>query len=283
MSPCLSPEAPLRVLVVDDEPVAVRRLSFLCARMEGVAVAGTARSAAEARDLLSRVGVDVILLDVEMPGGNGLSLAAELAGVGEGGPAVIFVTAYGRYALNAFEVAAEAYLVKPVEERKLRSALDRAGVRLRAASSAQQVAELLHIVRDLRNDTSPAEPEDSWLPFGRERLRVQIRDVTWLAAEADYVRVHLKGRNHLVRARFRDLCARLEGSGFRRVHRCRAVNLAAVKGITSGGDRLYDLHLADGSTVRTSKRFAPQVRELRSGGWIAQEPNATTLQAADEV
>ena len=117
-------EAALRTLIVDDEPLAIERLQILCARIPGIAVAGTAAEGGSALRLIESLKPDLLLLDIQMPGMDGMALARTLA-TREVRPAVIFITAYDRFAVAAFDVAAVDYLLKPVEEERLERAIAR--------------------------------------------------------------------------------------------------------------------------------------------------------------
>jgi DNA-binding LytR/AlgR family response regulator len=256
--------SPLEVVIVDDEPVAVRRLAGLLRRCGDVAVTGTAANAGEALELMERKSPDLILLDIEMPGMSGIGLAGELRAMAER-PAIIFVTAFSRFALEAFDVAATDYLLRPVEEPRLAEAIERVRRNRANSRTAERIADLESLVHRLRSLELASGSGDSahlWLPSGQGQERVAIRDIVWIQAERDYVRIHTSERSYFVRARLGKLETRLKKHGIVRVHRSAMVSAAAIVKIEPRGDRGYRLILSGGKSVGASRRFAVQVRSL---------------------
>lgn len=198
--------APLRLLIVDDEPPARARLRRLLADLPGVEVAGEAGDGVEALEAVARLQPDALLLDVQMPAIDGFGVAASLPD--PGGPAVVFVTAFDHYALQAFEAAAVDYLLKPVEPERLARALGRLREKCQAAR--------------------PPVPRQL-LVEERGRLRVLAVDtIAWITAADNYVELHAgDGRQWLLRRTLAALLADL-GAGFLRIHRSHAVALGAV-------------------------------------------------------
>jgi len=258
---------PLEVVIVDDEPVAVRRLAGLLRGRDDVVVAGTAGTAEEAIALVERDPPDLILLDIEMPGMNGISLADRLRALPQR-PAIIFVTAFSRFALEAFDVAATDYLLKPVEAPRLAEAIERVRDQRAHRNTAERISELerlVHRLRGFEQASSGNENGSLWLPSRNGQERVAARDIIWLESERDYVRIHTGERSYFVRARLGDLEARLREHGIIRVHRSALVRAGAITRIVPRGDRGYRLILANGATVDASRRFAARVRELTAG------------------
>jgi DNA-binding LytR/AlgR family response regulator len=255
---------PLEVVIVDDEPVAVRRLAGLLRGRKDVSIAGTASTAEEAIALVERAPPDLILLDIEMPGMNGISLADRLRASPER-PAIIFVTAFSRFALEAFDVAATDYLLKPVEAPRLDEAIERVRARRADRHTAERISELerlVHRLRGFEQANSANENSSLWLPARNGQERVAIRDIIWLEAERDYVRIHTRERSYFVRARLGLLEKRLREHGIIRVHRSALVSAGAITRIVPRGDRGYRLILTNDATVDASRRFAARVREL---------------------
>jgi DNA-binding LytR/AlgR family response regulator len=250
----------LEVMIVDDEPVAVRRLAALLGAFADVTLVGTAGNAAEAIDRAAESRPDLVLLDIEMPGMNGIGLADRLLGMADP-PAIVFVTAFGRFALDAFDLAATDYLVKPVEPARLAEAIERVRRQRASRDAATRIGDLDRIVERLRRFEHGDDDLTLWLPDLRARDRVRIADVQWIAAERDYVRVHVPNRSYLVRGRIGELAAQLEGHGLLRVHRSALVRIGAVARIEHRGDRSYRLVFGDGRHVDASRRFATVVRE----------------------
>jgi DNA-binding LytR/AlgR family response regulator len=226
----------VNVIVVDDEPLARARLVRMLARVNGVTCVGEAADAASARALIREHAPDVVLLDVEMPGTNGLSLADEL-----GMPPVIFTTAHQQFAADAFDLDAVDYLVKPIRQERLQRALEK--MQRRAPSSAPR-AKAPHTLA----------VHDS----GSVRL-VDVSEVRALRAVDKYTAFTLGGEEMLVRESLDALATRLSDAGFTRVHRAALVRRDVIVGLAHEGDGLV-AQLDDGTNVPVSRRHAPSLR-----------------------
>jgi DNA-binding LytR/AlgR family response regulator len=227
----------LRVLAVDDEPPALDELAFLLGRDERVGEVRTCSSATEALRLLRDEQFDVVLLDVAMPGLTGLELAAVLHQFREP-PAVVFVTAHQHHAVEAFDLRAVDYLLKPVREDRLREAM-----------------------RRVRDDAAVIDPDEQ-LPveLGGVTRFVRRSEVRYASAQGDYVRLHTANGNPLVRMPLTSLEQRWADAGFIRIHRSILVGLAHVDEV-----RLSTAHptvVIDGVELPVSRRHLPEVRGL---------------------
>lgn len=241
---------PLRALIVDDEALArsrLRRLLGEC-REPAVLVAGEAANAPEAVALLARERFDVALLDIHMPGADGLSLARSLRELPQP-PAVVFVTAHAGHALQAFEVEALDYLTKPVRAERLQAAL----------LKVQRLA--------LLRESAPADNcEDALLIQERTRTeRIPLAEVLYFKAEQKYVTVRTATRSHILDGTLGELEARY-GARFMRIHRNALVARHALRAL----ERHVDLEEGEGWAVRlagidealaVSRRQVPAVRE----------------------
>ena len=179
-------EPPLRILIADDEPLAAERLQLLLARASGVDLVGTASDGEAAVRLAEGLNPDVMLLDIAMPGMDGIDVARALA-ERRPSPAVVFVTAFDQFAVAAFEVAAVDYLMKPIEPARLQKALDRARVHLRHRGEEEA----------LRAAPS-AYLEEFWASDRSGLVRIASRDVDRVTAERDYMRLHVGPRSWLI-------------------------------------------------------------------------------------
>ena len=242
----------MRVLVVDDEAPARRRLLRMLAEEDDIEVVGEASDGLEARALIERHAPDLLLLDVQMPELDGLALAR-----GPGMPALVFTTAHAEHAVAAFELAALDYLLKPIERERLRRALARVRERLAQARGAGlDVAQLGELMRGARERGAPPRLA------AREGNRVHLFDlasVTRLSAQDKYVVLIYRGREYLLGDSLAELEARLAGFGFVRVHRAELVNLAAVVAIT-GEPGQARVELRDGQHAPVSRRELPALR-----------------------
>ena len=235
---------PLRLLIVDDEPPARARLRRLLQAQPGVQVVGEADSGLQALALADALRPDALLLDVQMPELGGLDVAASLPDRAQGGPAVVFVTAYDAYALPAFDAAAVDYLLKPVDPTRLARALQR--LRDRRPAAPQPAAQRLVV---------------------SERGRLEVIDcarLLWLQAADNYVELYTAQRMFLLRRTLDGLLADL-GPGFVRIHRSRAVALAAVAAVEAAGHGNAALRLSDGRTLGCSRAWREGLQRALQG------------------
>jgi two-component system, LytTR family, response regulator LytT len=231
----------IRALLVDDEAPARSELRFLLASHHEVEVVGEAASAAEALDLSRQLAHDVVFLDVEMPGLTGLE-AAPLVRERTDPPAVVFVTAHERYAIDAFAVEAFDYLLKPVDPDRL----------VRVIERLQE--------RSLENAV-PVEKVPVVSGGGTELL--DYDQVHYVQADGDYSRVHTYDRSYLCTASLGELEERLPSSRFARIHRSYLVNLSKVAGVRRAAPARFCLQLADAghTELDVARRQSRQLRE----------------------
>lgn len=215
--------SPLSVLVVDDEPLARRRLQRMLEALPGVQIAGQAGDVAEAASQVRALQPQLLLLDIQMPGGDGFALLDALDGAAP--PEVVFVTAFDHHAVKAFETHAVDYLLKPVEPGRLQLAVERARRALELRGARERSLALEETVANLRSalrQQAPAQP-DFWVRGPRGYERVPMHEVLHIQAERDYVRVHTAGRSVLHCESMASLAERLPPGQFIRVHRSRIV------------------------------------------------------------
>lgn len=244
----------LTVALADDEPLALERLVLAFRDLPDVEVVGTARNGPEALDLIRRLRPDLAVLDIQMPGRSGLGVAADLPV--ETRPQIIFLTAFEQHAVDAFDLEAADYLLKPLRLDRLRQAVERARRRLGAAEASA------------RNDTAPPAPEtaapgehDFWIP-GREGLRrLPLAQVQWIEAARDYVLLHTTERSHLLRATMAALETRLPEGEMMRIHRSAFVRPSAVVGLQRSNVSGAVLMLPDDVAVPVGPTYLRAVLE----------------------
>ncbi len=242
--------APLRVLLVDDEPLATERLSILCARIAGLRLVGAAADGEAALRMADALSPDVVLLDIAMPGMTGVDVARALdRGAVARPPAVIFVTAFDDFAVDAFDLAAVDYLLKPVAEDRLRRAFDRARDRLVVTAAPERSPWLSEI----------------WVPHRAEIIRLDVADIELIEAERDYMRLHAGGRSFLLHRTLAELERRLDPERFVRVHRSAIVRRDRIAGLRHDGGGSWEVALTDGRAMRVGRTFLPVVRALARG------------------
>lgn len=232
----------IRALLVEDEPLAVRRLRRLLRREPDVKEVGACGDAAAARRAIEALAPDLVLLDVQLPGADGLSVLDRLPP--DRRPAVVFVTAFERYAVPAFAHEAVDYLLKPIDPERFRTAIERArrrlGKREREAAHGSPLARLLV----------------------RERGRaffVRVEDIEWIEAGGNYVRLHVGRSTHRVRVPLSSLERRLDRRGFRRISRSHIVRIDAIRELQPWfhGDGV--VILTTGAKLRLSRRYRDQL------------------------
>lgn len=254
----------LRILAVDDEPLALRRIELLLGRIPGAELAGAARDLEEALTLLGSARPDVLLLDVKLAGASGFDLIDRLP---EGAaPLVIFATAFDHFAARAFEVSAVDYLVKPIERERLRAAIGKARRALDAADAAARLAELKLVVGALREERRPdAEPRyerEIWAERMGEFHPVKTDAIDWIEAERDYVRLHTASHAYLLRETTANMAARLDPEQFIRVRRSALVRRDAMQAIRLAGYGNYRIQLENGHELRVGRTYLKAVRAL---------------------
>jgi len=243
-----SPAGPWRVLIVDDEPPARQTLRMLIGREKDFVVAAECGHGRGAVEAVAATRPDVLLLDVRMPGMDGFDVLREIGA--DAVPAVVFVTAYDRYAAQAFERHAVEYLLKPFSDERFAAVVDHVRRRLRERALAN-----LH-------ERMPAPPADTAARADRRQFVVKDgtrthvipeADIAWVEAEDYYVAIHANGRRILARESLKAIEERLDPSAFARVHRSAIVNtrwIKAIEPVASGDQRLV---LTDGTVLRVSR------------------------------
>jgi two-component system response regulator AlgR len=244
-------EAPpgLRTLIVDDEPLAVERMQVICARLPELRVVGTASDGAAALRLIEALSPELVLLDLTMPEVDGLAVARKLAKQARR-PAVIFVTAHEHFAVEAFDLDAVDYVLKPVAPERLRRAIDRALTR-RGTDGAH---------------TEGAWLDELWVPHRSELLRIEVAQVGRIDAERDYVRLHVgagdSGRSYLLLQTIAGLEARLDPAQFIRIHRSTILRRDCIRGLRHDGLGVWSIELADGETLRIGRTYLAKVKAM---------------------
>jgi two-component system LytT family response regulator len=252
--------APIRILIVDDEPLARQRVRALLERRTDFDVTGECASGADAVRAIREQKPDVVLLDVQMPELDGFDVIAEIGA--HNMPVVIFATAFDDYAIDAFEVGAVDYLLKPVDEERFNRTLDRAARRVREAGdeSSVQMSALLRKIQSLSS------------PGGRFAVKVHGKilfldpsEIYWIQARDDIARVHLAEGAYDVREPLSSLEGRLPASSFLRVHRSVIVNTSHIRAAEpfDQGDQM--LILRNGKRITTGRSYRKVVQEFLRG------------------
>ncbi|WP_028103887.1 LytR/AlgR family response regulator transcription factor [Pseudoduganella violaceinigra] len=250
----------MKVLIVDDEAHARTNLRFALQSLPGWEVAGECASAPAARAFLDSSDADIILLDVQMPVESGLEFARSLSSR-EDPPLIIFVTAHRGHALEAFDVHALDYIVKPVDEGRLQQALARAG------QLCDQRAAYARALRGFVNPIPGYWTELAVRSVGRID-RVKLSDVLWIESAGNYVELHLPQRTLLHRCTMSELERHLDPAHFVRIHRRILVRCGQIVAFRQANDGGHTLTLACGAELPVSERFSAAVKASLSRGLI---------------
>ena len=238
----------LRVMVVDDEPLAVERLQLLLARIEGVTVAGTANDGEAALRIAEAVAPDVVLLDIAMPGMDGIDVARALSRSAVD-PAVVFVTAFDNFAVAAFDVAAIDYLMKPVQPDRLERALERVRAYLSGGKPSGTKPASNHV-------------EEFWVPDHSGLVRIAATDIQRITAERDYMRLHVGARSWLIHLTIAKLEEDLDPARFMRVHRSVILRRDTITGLYRDEAGHWTARLSDGAEQRIGRSYVDEVKRF---------------------
>jgi two-component system LytT family response regulator len=243
----------MRVLIVDDEKLALDRLRAHFSDIEGVAIVGEARDGDQALEAIEALKPDLVILDVQMPGRTGLGTATAMK---EPRPELVFVTAHEHYAAEAFDVDAADYLLKPVRFDRLRQAVERAK---RRRALRDQAA---HLNEPERPETDRAAPgsDGFWVPDRDGQRRVPLDTIDWVEAAGDYVMLHTNLRSYMLRATMAVMEDKLGGSGLLRVHRSAFVRPSRVQELRRV-KRAFVLVMTDGAQVQVSANYIDSVKQ----------------------
>lgn len=249
--------APIRYAIVDDEEPGRTNLRLAMQAHPGWQLAFEADSAVRAREALAAQRIDLLFLDIQMPRESGLLLARELGRMTEP-PLVVFVTAHSAHAIDAFEVHALDYLLKPLNDARLAQAVERAALML-AGRQRGAYGRALQAYAE-----GPAWLEQISVRSVGRIDQVRVADILWLEAQGNYVALHTAAGSPLHRVALSRLESHLDPSLFLRVHRGAIVRRDQAAGLSVVGDGSYALRLRDGREVPVSERYAGSVRELLS-------------------
>ena len=243
-------ESVLRTMIVDDEPLAIERMQVLCAELDQLQVVGTASDGEAALRLADKLRPDLMLLDMTMPGIDGLAVARQLGKRAEP-PAVIFVTAHEDFAVEAFDLEAVDYVLKPVAAERLERAIDRAVAR-RERARGEPAGEWL---------------SEFWVPHRSELLRIAVDQVDRIDAERDYVRLHVghdagAGRSYLLLQTIAGLEDRLDPNRFIRIHRSTILRRDRIKGLRHEGLGVWSAELDNGEALRIGRTYLRKVKSM---------------------
>lgn len=244
----------LRLLIVEDEPLIRVGIRNDLAGMRSVQVAGECGSVAEAIDAIRSDQFDLVLLDVQLPDGTGFDVVRKIGA--QQMPAVVFVTAYDKYAIQAFEVNAVDYLLKPFDESRLRESVERARERLSRPSALIQQLEALIAAHETQ------WPRTLVVRSGERFDLVPVDSIDWIESANNYAMLHCGAKNHTLGEGLTSLEKRLDPRTFIRVHRRRIVNLSRLVAVHPLLGGAYEMELRNGVRLTTGRQYKDAIRAL---------------------
>ena len=247
----------MRVIVCDDEILAVERLVRMLSKIDDIVIEGSAQNGRDALDLIDRYAPDAIFLDIEMPALDGFDVVEALAADAKASPPlIVFVTAYPQFAAHAFDTGAIDFLIKPVRHARLETAVARLRDVIEQRDARRRLAELASQIDALRAEGGTGgAPNEIWVHRRAERVRVDLDTVEMVQAEGEYVRLFVRDQSYLHRASIGSIAARLDPNRFMRVHRSYVVRLdliAKIRRKTAGG---YSLLLTGGTEIPLGRLY----------------------------
>jgi two-component system, LytTR family, response regulator len=252
----------IRALIVDDEPLARQRLRRLLQDEPDVEIVGEAGDGGDAVATIRALKPDLVFLDVHMPVLDGFGVL-EAIGV-EAMPAVIFVTAYDRYALRAFEYHALDYLLKPFDRERFRKALERARAHLGRSPSRDEAQQLLGAVEEFRSEGKILER--LVIKSAGRVFFLRVEEIDWIEAAGNYVRLHVGKETHLLRDTMSSLETRLDPRKFLRIHRSTMVNIERIQELQPLFHGDYVVILRDGTQLNMSRGYRQRLQEVFGRG-----------------
>lgn len=263
----------IRALIIDDESLARKGLALRLEQFGNVEIVGQAGDGRSALNAITELKPDLIFLDIQMPGMGGFDVVSNLQQ--DNMPLIIFVTAFDQYALEAFDVHAVDYLLKPIDADRLTEAVTRAEDHLAQAGAVTDKQRLLELVisitgksegsvSQLLKDHSGIKsyPEKLAIKDGGETTLVETKDIDWVDAAGDYMCIHENDHTHVMRITMKDLEAKLDPAKFQRVHRSTIVNLERVKKVCSHMNGEFYLQLHNDASVKMSRSYKDKVKHF---------------------
>ena len=250
----------IRVVVVDDEPLARLGVISRLARHAGLSVVGECATGEEALSAIPRLMPDLVFVDIEMPGINGVELLRGLSR--PPGMQFVFLTAHEEYALEAFGVEALDYLLKPVDDERFDACIDRARRIIELYRQESRHARLYEerIGRQIVDETGPVRRFT--VRRGNEVSFIKAEDVDWIEGLGDYAGLHVQGRTHLIRETLGSLADHLDRHDFLRIHRSAIVQVDRIVRVQPLSNRDALVTLRDGQTLRASRNYSAALQDL---------------------
>jgi two-component system response regulator AlgR len=240
----------LRTMIVDDEPLAIERLEILCNDHPVIEIVGTANDGVAALRLAQQLSPDLVFLDIGMPKMDGIN-AARALGLMDKKPAIVLVTAYDNFAVEAFDLDVIDYVLKPVSGERLGRAISRAT----SENETEQVA-------NKHPETKSGFASEFWVSHRAELIRIAALDIERIEAERDYMRLYTAGRSYLLHQTISALEQRLDPDQFQRIHRSHIVRRDLITGLRHEGGGVWHALLGEELSMRIGRKYLADVKRL---------------------
>lgn len=269
----------LKTLIVDDEPLALKLLRAKLNKVANIEIVGECKNGREAIAATLELAPDIIFLDIQMPGLDGFEVVKRLQS--DILPLIVFTTAYEQYALDAFDVHAVDYILKPIDDERILRAVQRAQERLEGVDGQDNKPRILGAIDSIHQRENPQHVGNKKLPgslstepFVDKKVVVRDRDeitilkqseIEWVDAAGDYVCLHAQGQTHIKRSTLKELLTELDGNIFKRVHRSTIVNLNFIDKVIPHTKGEFFLLLGEFEKIKVSRNYKDAIKHFLLG------------------
>ena len=264
----------IRTIIVDDESLAREGIRLRLEKFKDIEVIAECKNGREALKVVQEMEPDLMFLDIQMPGLDGFEVVAQLQG--DNMPLVVFVTAFDKYAIDAFEVHAIDYVLKPVEDKRLQTAIERVRTHRQQSNADNHKKRLIDLITNITGqsaiqinqmvengeDGTEKYPDKIAIKDAGTTTLLACDEVTWIEAAGDYMCIHNGAKVHVMRSTMKQLESKLNPLIFQRVHRSTIVNLDCIEKICSHINGEYFLILKDGSRIKMSRSYRDKIKHI---------------------
>ncbi|PCJ47980.1 MAG: DNA-binding response regulator [Gammaproteobacteria bacterium] len=267
----------IRTIIVDDESLARRGLELRLSAYEDIEIISQCTNGREALEKITELAPDLVFMDIQMPGLSGFDVVKNIDK--NQLPMIIFVTAFDRYAVDAFDAQAVDYVLKPIDDERLKVALDKVRRNIDQEGKVNYTQRLMDLIISITGESpatiegvmtgdGPAEleryPERLAIKDAGEITYVPVKEILWVEAAGDYMCVHAQGKVHILRSTMKELEKTLSPKIFQRIHRSVIVNLKRVEKVCSHTNGEYHLYLDCGSRLKMSRSYKDKIKHFGS-------------------
>lgn len=264
----------IRTLIVDDESLARRGLALRLANQPDIEILAQCKNGREALSAIEEHSPDLVFLDIQMPGIDGFEVVRQIQA--DNMPLIVFVTAFDQYAVDAFEIHAVDYVLKPIEDERLTTAVERVRHHLKQDGESNHKKRMMDLIFNITGESaekidqmlangtpcSKAYPEKIAIKDRGETTLVPAKDISWVDAAGDYMCLHTNDAVHVLRSTMKNLEAKLNPDNFQRIHRSTIVNLDKIEKICSHINGEYFLILKGGSRLKMSRSYRDKIKHI---------------------